>query len=513
MPITSAQKNDILGVVAGLFNASPGNEFLRDFSKLIEDGTTVAQLADTIAASPAFTSGIMGGKTTTAAQVSEMMSHYGLVADGVAGSPATQAEAFFTSSINAGVGFGAIAVQATSFLLDPSVPAAFTQTANLFKNKIAVADAHSAAIFSLDLETLQAPMFNLDGTKVLTPAEVTAYLVTNGFLVPVSASAVTLNAPLPFPVGAIGVPDAFTVNIVGAGGPLDIGSGFSVTPLDAAGTTAGGNAESFTLNATGNVNAREIITNGIENLNISSTAELAVRFIAPDAETITITGIGNVDLETNASTMDEMTIGKVSAINAGGSTGNITINFAEHAQSVTYTGSSGTDVYVGSSQGDNITGGKGGDFFILEAAKAAQDILVVNAGDAQISDTNNDGKVTVLDDLDFEMIDNFTVGAAATADRFDVSALAFTGTQQGIVNVAAKVPTFDTDLTNIPDLFLDTAGDRGVAFSEIQLPLQPGESQTVMFIDANKDGNLTAADDIVIEVMGAGALVVENFIF
>jgi len=79
--------------------------------------------------------------------------------------------------------------------------------------------------------------------------------------------------------------------------------------------------------------------------------------------------------------------------------------------------------------------------------------------------------------------------------------------------VAAKVPTFDTDLTNIPDLFLDTAGDRGVAFSEIALPPELGVSQTVMFIDANKDGNLTAADDIVIEVMGAGALVVDNFIF
>ena len=128
-------------------------------------------------------------------------------------------------------------------------------------------------------------------------------------------------------------------------------------------------------------------------------------------------------------------------------------------------------------------------------------------------DTNGDGKLTIMSDLDFEMIDNFTAGAAATADRFDVSALAFTGVQQGIVDVAAKVPTFDTDLTSIPDLFLDTAGDRGVAFSEIPLPLQPGESQTVLFIDANKDGNLTAADDIVIEVMGAGPLAVENFIF
>jgi hypothetical protein len=68
-------------------------------------------------------------------------------------------------------------------------------------------------------------------------------------------------------------------------------------------------------------------------------------------------------------------------------------------------------------------------------------------------------------------------------------------------------------LTNIPDLFSDAAGDRGVAFSVIPLPLQPGESQTILFIDTNKDGNLTTANDMVIEVMGAGQLAIENFIF
>lgn len=514
MPITNQQKNNILGVVVGLFNASPGNKFLADFTKQIESGTTEAQLANALAAFSAFTNGIMGGKTTTAAKVTELMSHYGLVADNIPGSPATQAAAFFTSSINAGVGFGAIAIQASSFLLGPSVPAEFTETANLFKNKIAVADAHSAAIISDDLETLQAPMFNLDGSKVLTPAEVTTYLQTNGFLFPLNVSSVTLNSPLPGPVGAIGVPDAFTVNIVSAGGALDIFSGFSVTPLDASGTTAGGNAETFTLNATGNINAHEIIANGIENLIISSTVALTARFIAPDAESITITGNGDVNLTTSASSVAEMNIGKVTTINATGSTGNITTNFSAHTQSVTYTGSSGADFYAGSTRGDNITGGLGGDFIVLEAAKAARDVLVLKgATDAQIRDTNNDGKVTILDDLAFEMIDNFTAGAAATADRFDVRGLAFTGTQQGIVNVAAKVPTFDTDLTNIVDLFSDTAGDRGIAFSVIPLQQQPGESQTIMFIDANKDGNLTAADDIVIELMGTGPLAIENFIF
>jgi hypothetical protein len=311
-----------------------------------------------------------------------------------------------------------------------------------------------------------------------------------------------------------------------------------VTPLDAAGTTAGGNAESFTLNATINdgnansiaegINAQTMTINGVENLIISSnvvTADgaspntnpaahsLLARIIAADAETITITGNGGVDLA-NVSTFSELTIGNVAAINASDSTGIININLAAHARSVTYTGSKGTDKYAGSTQGDIITGGQAGDFITLEAAKAARDVLILNSvTDAQIRDTNNDGRVTILEDIDFEMVDNFTAGAAATADRFDVRGLAFTGVQQGIVDVSAKVPTFDTDLTNIPDLFSDAAGDRGVAFSVIPLPLQPGESQTILFIDTNKDGNLTTANDMVIEVMGAGPLAIENFIF
>lgn len=548
MAITNQQKSNLLGIVVGLFNASPGSQFFPELAAIIESGTTEAQLADILAATPVFTTGIMGGKST-AGQVAELMQHYGLVADNIAGSPATQAENFFTNSLNSGVGFGSIAFQATSFLLSNSVPAEFAQTANLFKNKIAVADIHSQHIRSADLTTLKGPLFGLDGASLLTPEAATNHLVAGGFLFRINTNSATLDeatiGPLGGPVGVIGVPDNFTLNIVsannsaGLGGAFDVGGNISVTPLDAAGTTAGGNAESFSLVATINdgnangaaegINAQTMTINGVENLVISSnvaTADgsspntnpaahtLTAKIIAPDAETITITGNGGVNLEANSTFLNELTIGKVSAINASGSTGNIDISLAAHARSVTYTGSSGRDDYAGSTRGDIITGGQGGDFFILEVAKAARDILVLTTvTDAQIRDTNNDGRVTILEDIDFEMVDNFTAGAGANADRFDVRGLAFTGVQQGIVDVSAKVTDFNTDLTNIPDLFIDAAGDRGIAFSVVPLPLQPGESQTILFIDANKDGNLTAANDMVIEVMGAGPLAIENFIF
>jgi hypothetical protein len=542
MAITNQQKTNILGIVTGLFNAAPGGQYLTEFSDLIDAGLTETQLADSLAAHSTFTSGIMGGKTTVASQVTVLMNHYGLVADDIAGSPASQAEEFFTSSLNSGIGYGKIVIEATNFLLSNTVPTEFSETANLLKNKIKSAEIYSEYISSTNLATLKGPLFGLNGTTLLTTAEATAYLVTNKFLF--NANTATFDeattGALAGPIGFINVPDNFSLNIISAGknNVFDIGADISVTLQDASGLTAGGNAETFTLNATikdGNIgtdtdgiNAQTITVAGVENLAISSNVvtnggsapgahaaahTLAAKFIAPDAETITITGNGGVNLAMG-STLDEMAIGKVSAIDASGSTGNVIINFAAHAQSVAYKGSAGTDIYVGSIEGDIITGGKGGDWIILEKAEAARDILILEtAADAQISDTNNDGKIVILDELGFEMIDNFSVGSAATDDRIDVTSFGFTGAQRGLVDVNAKVPTFDTDLTSIPDLFSDITGDRGAAFSEIPLPPELGVSQTFLFVDANKDGDFTAVDDIMIEIMGSGPLSETSFIF
>ena len=302
----------------------------------VDAGLTVAQLADILAARSVLTNGIMGGTATTASQAAVLMNHYGLVSDGVAGSAASQAEAFFTNSIDSGVEFGAIAVQAEAFLLSDSVPAEFIETVHLFKNKITAAEIYSASNSSTDLTTLQAPL-----------AEISVY---------------------------IGTDDA--------------------------------------------------------------------------------------------------------------------------------------DTYTGGVQGDVISGGLGGDKINLEGAQAARDVLVLKtATDSQISNTNTDGRITILDDLGFDNVENFKAGAANTDDRLDVSNFGFTGAQVGIVDASIKVPTFDTDLTHIPNLFNDpAAGDRGLAFSEIPLQPEIGGSQSFVFIDANKDGDFTAADDIVVELQGAGPI-------
>jgi len=588
MSITSEQQNNILGVVAGLFDAVPGGQFLADFTKLVEAGTTEAQLADMLAAHPAFTDGIMGGKTTTAAQVAVLMNHYGLVSDGVTGSTASQAEAFFTSRIDSGVGFGAIAAQATVFLQGSSVPSEFIETANLLKNKIKVAEIYSANIFSstiystdlnvveypisgpvsifsfssTDPATLQAPLLGLSGATLLTQAEATNFLVTNGFLFRVNASSATLNeatiGPLAGPIGMIEAPDTFSLNLIsaGKGSAFDVGSNISVILQDAAGTTADGNAETFTLNATikdsnietfgfpgiaNGIHAQTITVASVENLVISSTvvstndstpytiaqATLRANLIAPDAETITITGNGGVNL-TPVNYIGD--IGNVSEINAAGSTGGVAIDLRAHAQSVTFTGSDGADLYFGSTQGDIVTGGKGGDNIDLETGKAARDVLVLKkATDSQISDTNNDGKATLsaADRSGSDRVENFKAGDASTDDRIDVTNFGFTGTQRGIIDVSAKAPDpfifHDIDITSIPDLFSDTVGDRGVAFSVIMVPNfgppgggffpRPPTPNLYVFIDANKDGDFTAANDIVIHLFGVDHFSEANLIF
>lgn len=542
MTITNQQKNNILGVIVGLFNAAPGEKYYSEFADLISTGFTEAQLADSLAAHSVFTSGIMGGKTTITAKVAVLMNHYGLVADGIAGSPASQASAFFTSSLKSGKGMGEIVTEATNFLLSNAVPIEFTETANLLKNKMKIADVYSNHISSTDLTTLKGPLYGLNGTKLLTDAEAITFLVNNKFIFEANTGTFdeAVTGSLAGPIGFINAPDTFTLNIISAGNNqiFDVGADISVTLKDASGLTARGNAETFTLNATikdGNIssdaegiNAQTISVAGVENLKIASNVVttggaapgadaaahmLSARFIAPDAESIIITGNGGVNLAIGY-TLEEKSIGKVSTIDASSSTGNIIINFAAHNQSVAYKGSAGADIYVGSTQGDIITGGKGGDWIILENAEAARDILILEtAADAQISDTNNDGKITILDEQGFEMIDNFSVGSAATDDLIDVTSFGFTGAQRGLVDVNAKVPSFDIDLTSIPNLFSDIAGDRGAAFSEIPLPPELGVSQTFLFVDANKDGDFTAADDIMIEFMGSGPLSEANFVF
>lgn len=544
MVIVDEQQTNILGIVAGLFNAAPGEQYLSDFTTAFEDGLTEAPFADILAAHPVFTDQVMGGQNSMVSQAGVLMNHFGLAPHDATGGAASQAEDFFVSRIGSGAGFGEIIVDAGTFLLYGSLPTEFYETKNLLKNKITVADVYSGHKSSTDLATLQSPLIGLNGTTVMTESDAENYLKNNGLIPNPDFAAIVegINGPLTGPAKFVDVSDTFILNIIsaddsaGQGGSFDVGGDILVKLEDADGTSADGDAETFTLNATINdgnedaiadgINARTVTVAGVENLEISSLVAstdgttpdteaaahtLTVNFVAADAESIVIMGDGGVDLSAVTA------IGEVTTVDASGSTGNVTVNFSEHIQSVTYTGSGGDDNYWSSIAGDVIKAGSGHDLINLESGVAVQDIVVLEAvTDSHLSDdTNNDGKLTILDDRGFDEVDNFVVGASSTDDRLDISFLEFTGDQQGIVDVSTIVPAFDTDLTSIPDLFNDAGVDRGLAFSVIALPPElPFPPQSFVFMDANKDGDFTAADDMLIELHGAGPLLEEAiFIF
>lgn len=314
-------------------------------------------------------------------------------------------------------------------------------------------------------------------------------------------------------------PDTFVLNIASeaeTNAGFDVVKNITVTGKDYTGTTAKGTAESFTLVATindgnkdnaadGDINAQTVTVAGVENLTIqakvgtldggtdelkASKHTLTAKIVAAEAETLTITGDASVDLS------GATTIGVVTKVNASGSTGNVTIDFSTHAKSVAYTGSEGVDTYKATATGDTIYSGKGADVIDLTASTtAARDTFVLKAAtDSQLTDTSKDGKITLGADTGFDDITKFDIGGTAITDRLDLTNFGFTGVQRGVENVSAIVSN-TTDLTSIADLFSSVAGDRGVAYTNIG-----GDSY--IFVDANKDGNFTAADDIAIKLTG-----------
>ncbi len=336
-----------------------------------------------------------------------------------------------------------------------------------------------------------------------------------------------INGALAGGVDFKNAPDNFSLTVASKAkdGDFAVGNTIAVTGKDYAGTTAAGTAETFTLvgnmndgnadgKAGGNINTNTITAVGVEHLVVESNVvtldgvatvkaaahTLTAAFAAADAETITIKGAGSVALGGTS-------IGVVSKIDASASTGNVTVNFSTHALAMTYLGAEGVDTFTAGTKGATIYTGKGADVVTLDAAGggagAVRDIFVLKAAtDSQITDTSKDGKITITADTGFDAITKFDgLGDSAVAnssDRLDLTNLSFSGSQRGVVDVSASVAG-TTDLTSIADLFSSAAGDRGVAYSVIG-------GNSYVLVDANKDGNFTAADDIIIQLAGVATV-------
>lgn len=320
--------------------------------------------------------------------------------------------------------------------------------------------------------------------------------------------------------------DSFTLTVASKAktdADFAVGNAITVTGKDYTGTTALGTAETFTLvanmrdgnkddGADGNIDANTITVAGVEHLVVESNVStldggskalnaaqhtLTAKFVATEAETLTIKGAASVDLSSVT------TIGVVTKVDATASTGNVKIDLSTHAKSVAYFGSEGIDTLVTGTKGDNIYTGKGADIVTLTTAGVRDTFVLKAATDSQIGDTDKSGKITLAGDeakagvQQIDTITGFTAGGTAASDRLDVTNFAFSGAQRGVVDANTLVGT-NTDLTSIADLFAAPAGDRGIAFSNA------GGADLYVFVDANKDGNFTAADDLVIKLVGLG---------
>ncbi|MBP6057747.1 MAG: hypothetical protein KA524_04885 [Nitrosomonas sp.] len=178
MAISSEQ--NILQIVIGLFNATPGKNNLNDLTTAVNNGMTIPQLADFLDSLPIFTNDVMGDKTTTADKVGELLSHFGLVAGGAAGSADKLAEDFFTAQIDAGVSFGSIINQAVDFLNQTTDPA-FSAVVTLLNNKVMVAQAFSESYSNNNLGVLQGVLGDVTGTAAYTDTDVDAVLLAAGY--------------------------------------------------------------------------------------------------------------------------------------------------------------------------------------------------------------------------------------------------------------------------------------------------------------------------------------------
>lgn len=212
-----------------------------------------------------------------------------------------------------------------------------------------------------------------------------------------------------------------------------------------------------------------------------------------------------------------------------------------------YIGTEASEMIIGKS--GVIEGGWGGDVITLEVAQGARDILLLkdDARDSRILNIAGGAAITIREDnnnlfLDnvgyfsksaaadagdsieasslilgndisnsfFDVVTNFSEGTADTDDRIDLSSFNFSGTQAVLLDVSARV-SLDTDLTSISDLFSDgIAGDHGLAFLEYS---DASVLITFLFVDANKDGNFTAADDLFVALVGVDDLINANFIY
>ncbi|MBX3629525.1 MAG: hypothetical protein KF908_06320 [Nitrosomonas sp.] len=160
-------------VVAGLFNAAAGRYYLPELAAVINADFSIRDLAKVLVTKPIF-SEVMLSTDSPAIKATILAKNFGLTADGVEGSAASQAIEYFTAGIEGGANIGDLVVDAVEFLSRDDLPEVFAATAALLENKAAVANAYTGS--ETDLASLQAVLAGVTSDYPSTPDEVAEYL-------------------------------------------------------------------------------------------------------------------------------------------------------------------------------------------------------------------------------------------------------------------------------------------------------------------------------------------------
>ena len=312
----------------------------------------------------------------------------------------------------------------------------------------------------------------------------------------------------------------FTLNVMskkGTNADFDLNKAQTISLADASGTS-----DTVTINAVINDGNNDGTADGniimktsttiadVENINIVANVGTADADVAASAYTLTFDSLVTAAAQTVTVGGDaSVVLGAIPAadvalskIDASASTGNVTADATAAAVGVQYIGCSGVDTYTSSAKGDTIYAGAGADVLTVAVSTTsnATTVLYKAASDSQLKDTTGDGKITIGDGG----ADNITGFTTAGNNTIDLTSFGFTSGQRGIVDVTAKLSN-TTDLTSVADLF-DAAGvDRGLA------TWSDGGGNTWLFVDANKDGNFTAADDMAVLLTGTATVNIADF--
>jgi len=232
----------------------------------------------------------------------------------------------------------------------------------------------------------------------------------------------------------------------------------------------------------------KITANLIESIDIDSSENpnTITTLVADKLQTLTITGDDDL-------TITNLTAANLSKINATDADGSFVMGnqITGVTGSVQFLGGSSDDTFLGT-KGDVFRGNGGADILTAAAANAALDTFVYAA---QSDSTLNA----------FDKLGNFV----STEDSIDLGAFDFTGVQTSALaskGALAAIDPVPAGQDAAVDFFRSGGFDRAVAWGT-------NGGNVYVYVDANKDGDFTAADDMVIEVTGVGAVTLADFGF